>query len=167
MKHGLGLVLLAALLAVGGCGGPAPAPAATAGTANADVLRRGNGPEPDSLDPQLARTDTAANILRDAYEGLASLDARGEPAPGAAERWQLSEDGLTYTFTLRGAARWSNGEPLVAQDFIAAWRRLVDPATGSQYADVLQPVAGAAAMKSWATSGSPFDQRAAPRSVKV
>ena len=107
------------------------------------MLRRGNGPEPDSLDPQLARTVSAATILRDVYEGLATLDANAAPVPGAAERWQVSADGRVYTFTLRAAARWSNGEPLVAADFVAAWRRLVDPATGSQYADVLKPVAGA------------------------
>ncbi len=146
MKHSSGVLLLAALVAAGGCGHPAQGPAAGTVATGAAVLTRGNGPEPDSLDPQLARTDTAANILRDAYEGLASLNAHGEPEPGAAEHWAVSDEGLTYTFTLRANARWSNGEPVVAGDFVAAWRRLVDPATGAPYAAVLQPVANAAAI---------------------
>ncbi|HXQ64005.1 MAG TPA: peptide ABC transporter substrate-binding protein [Steroidobacteraceae bacterium] len=139
----LACAALAAALALGGCHRAPPADA-VGGSAAAGVLRRGNGPEPDSLDPQLARTDSAANILRDAYEGLATLDARAEPVPGAASSWRVSDDGLIYTFTLRPDARWSNGEPVVAQDFVASWRRLVDPGTGSQYADVLQPVVNAA-----------------------
>jgi oligopeptide transport system substrate-binding protein len=135
--------VLVASLALGGCNG-APQAGSGGSAAAADVLRRGNGPEPDSLDPQLARTDSAANILRDAYEGLATLDAHAEPAPGAASSWQVSPDGLSYTFTLRPDARWSNGEPLLAQDFVSSWRRLVDPATGSQYAGVLEPIVNAA-----------------------
>jgi ABC-type oligopeptide transport system substrate-binding subunit len=115
-----------------------PVPAALANT-----LRRGNGPEPDSLDPHLARADSAANVLRDLYEGLTVLDAKGEPAPGVAERWEVSPDGLTYTFHLRETARWSNGEPVTAQDFAASWRRLVTPATGGQYAQLLAPVVNA------------------------
>jgi oligopeptide transport system substrate-binding protein len=143
-------VLTALLAALAGCGrSPPPAPAAgPPGTAT--VLRRGNGPEPDSLDPQLARTDSAAAILRDVYEGLATLDRDGRPGPGVAERWQVSADGRVYTFRLRSTARWSNGEPVLASDFVAAWRRLVDPATGSQYADVLKPIVGAAAIVSGA-----------------
>jgi len=137
------LVALGALGALGACG-HGPAPAGT--TPAASILRRGNGPEPDSLDPQLARTVSAATILRDVYEGLASLDRNGAPSPGVAERWVVSADGLVYTFTLRATARWSNGAPVTASDFVAAWRRLVAPATGSQYADVLRPVAGAAAI---------------------
>jgi oligopeptide transport system substrate-binding protein len=106
-------------------------------------LERGNGSEPDSLDPQLARMDSALTILRDAYEGLTAVARDGGVAPGAAESWTASEDGRRYTFTLRPAARWSNGDPVTAADFVAAWRRLVDPATGSQYAAMLDPVAGA------------------------
>jgi oligopeptide transport system substrate-binding protein len=138
------LAALALALLLTACGRAAPpAPGAAAPAASA-LLRRGNGPEPDSLDPQLARSVSAATILRDVYEGLATLDRDGVPAAGVAERWQVSADGRVYTFSLRPTARWSNGEPVTAADFVAAWRRLVDPATGSQYADVLRPVAGAA-----------------------
>ena len=146
MRAGLAVAALAAALALAACGNRAPPAAGAANAGEAGVLRRGNGPEPDSLDPQLARTDSAANILRDAYEGLASLDADARPVPGAAAEWQVSDDGRRYTFKLRNDARWSNGEPLVAADFVAAWRRLVDPATGSQYADVLQPIVNAPAI---------------------
>jgi ABC-type oligopeptide transport system substrate-binding subunit len=108
------------------------------------VLRRGNGPEPDSLDPALARSDSAATILRDSYEGLARLDAAAHPVPAGASAWTVSADGLTYRYTLRPEARWSNGDPVTAADYVASWRRLVDPATGSQYAEVLAPVVHAA-----------------------
>ena len=148
MNRRVAIAVLVGAFVLGACGKKPPA--ATGAAADTDapahVLRRGNGPEPDSLDPQLARTDNSANILRDVYEGLASLNARAEPVPGAAESWEVSGDGLTYTFRLRPQARWSDGTPLVAGDFVAAWRRLVDPATGSPYADVLQPVAHAPAI---------------------
>jgi len=114
--------------------------ACTRAPAPTDVLRRGNGPEPDSLDPALARSDSAATILRDCYEGLASLDAAARPVPAVADRWTVSADGRTYRYHLRPEARWSNGESVTADDFVRSWRRLVDPATGSQYAEVLAPV---------------------------
>ncbi|HEY7754228.1 MAG TPA: peptide ABC transporter substrate-binding protein [Steroidobacteraceae bacterium] len=128
--------LAAALALVAACGGGGDAAAA-------NELRRGNGSEPDSIDPQLARMEAAMTILRDCYEGLVSMAADGSAVPGAAESWAVSEDGRSYTFVLRAAARWSNGDPLVAEDFAFAFRRLVDPATASQYALMLEPVANA------------------------
>jgi oligopeptide transport system substrate-binding protein len=119
---------------------PAPRPVAF------EVLSRGNGAEPDSLDPQLARMDSALTILRDCYEGLAGLDRDAKVVPGVAASWRVSDDGLRYTFKLRAAARWSNAEPVTATDFVFAWRRLVDPATASQYASLLEPVRNAAAI---------------------
>lgn len=107
-------------------------------------LRRGNGPEPDSIDPQLARMEAAMTILRDCYEGLVSMAPDGSTIPGAAESWSVSEDGRSYTFKLRKTARWSNGDPVVAEDFAFAFRRLVDPKTASQYALMLEPVVNAA-----------------------
>jgi oligopeptide transport system substrate-binding protein len=106
-------------------------------------LRRGNGSEPDSIDPQLARMEAAMTILRDCYEGLVSMAPDGDTIPGAAETWSVSEDGRRYTFRLRATARWSNGDALVAEDFAAAFHRLVDPATASQYALMLEPVLNA------------------------
>ena len=64
-------------------------------------LRRGNGSEPDSIDPQLARMEAAMTILRDCYEGLVSMAPDGSPIAGAAESWTVSEDGRRYTFRLR------------------------------------------------------------------
>jgi oligopeptide transport system substrate-binding protein len=110
------------------------------------VLRRGNGPEPESLDPHSARSEAALTILRDLYEGLTEISPDGAPVLAAADQCVISADGITYRFHLRKPARWSNGEPLVAEDFAAAWRRLVDPHTGAQYAQLLAPVQGAVAI---------------------
>lgn len=136
----------ALLLALGGALAALPGCERSAAPEAATELRRGNGSEPDSLDPQLARTESALTILRDAYEGLVSLAADGNPTPGAAESWTVSSDGRRYTFRLRPEARWSNGDPVVAADFVFAWQRLVDPATASQYALMLEPVVNAGAI---------------------
>jgi oligopeptide transport system substrate-binding protein len=104
---------------------------------------RGAGPEPDSLDPQKARGFEAQSILRDLCEGLTTLDHAANVAPGVARTWSVSPDGLTYTFNLRPDARWSSGERVVAADFVAALRRLVDPATGSGYAEYVDVIANA------------------------
>lgn len=107
------------------------------------VLRRGNGFEPETLDPQLARSDAAFGIARDLFEGLTAFDGDANVIAAAASAWQMSVDGKEYRFTIRAGARWSNGDPLVAQDFAAGWRRLVDPATASEYAQILSPVVNA------------------------
>jgi len=140
-------LLAAGLVACGGGDRDAPPPdGSTAAAAERQTLRRGNGPEPDTLDPQRARTDAAFNILRDLFEGLTTVGPDGEPRPAAAESWQVREDGLEYTFQLREGLRWSNGDALVAGDFVAGMRRLVDPATASPYAQVFEPVVNAAAI---------------------
>jgi oligopeptide transport system substrate-binding protein len=108
------------------------------------VLNRGNGAEPESLDPQRARTDSELYILRDLYEGLTALDAEARPVPAAASGWTVSQDGRVYTFQLREGLRWSTGEPVVAEDFAFALRRLVDPRTASPYAEVVDVIGQAA-----------------------
>jgi len=105
------------------------------------ILVRGGGPEPDSLDPQKARGFEAQSILRDLCEGLTTLDKKGRVAPGVARSWHASLDGLRYTFDLRNDARWSNGDRVVGADFVAALQRLVDPATGSAYAQYIDVLA--------------------------
>jgi oligopeptide transport system substrate-binding protein len=107
------------------------------------VLIRGGGPDPDSLDPQRARSAEAQTILRDLCEGLTSLDKNAGVAPGVASEWKMSQDGKTYTFKLRPDARWSNGDKVVAADFVAALRRLVDPNTGSGYATIIDVITNA------------------------
>lgn len=86
-----------------------------------------------SFDPQINTDVDGSHILRDLFEGLVNSDPDGNSVPGAAESWEVSEDGLTYTFKLRDA-KWSNGDPVTAGDFVYAWRRLADPATASEYA---------------------------------
>jgi oligopeptide transport system substrate-binding protein len=104
---------------------------------------RGNGPEPDSLDPQRARAVESQTVLRDVCEGLTTLAKDASPAPGVAQKWDVSADGKTYTFALRPEAKWSNGDRVVAADFVAGLRRLVDPATASQYAQIIDTVVNA------------------------
>jgi oligopeptide transport system substrate-binding protein len=131
------LIAVGAALLLGGCSPETPAAAKGA------TLVRGGGPDPDSLDPQKARGFEAHTILRDVCEGLTTLDRHAGVAPGVATSWSVSPDGLTYTFALRNDARWSNGDPVVAWDFVAALMRLVDPATASGYAQYVDVIANA------------------------
>jgi oligopeptide transport system substrate-binding protein len=107
------------------------------------ILLRGNGPDPDSLDPHKARSTESMTVLRDLFEGLTRLDRNAVTVPAAAESWTVSDDGRVYTFKLRPSVRWSNGDALVAEDFVAGLRRLVDPATASQYAQVIDVILNA------------------------
>jgi oligopeptide transport system substrate-binding protein len=108
------------------------------------ILRRGNGTEPETLDPHRAEGVTAANVLRDLFEGLVTEAPDGTLIPGAAESWTLSDDGLVYTFKLQGKGRWSNGDPVTADDFVYGLRRSADPATLSEYSAILYPIENAA-----------------------
>ncbi len=112
----------------------------------AGILHVGNGAEVQSLDPQLAGGSVDHNVLSSLFEGLVTLDEETlQPRPGAAERWEVSPDGLVYTFHLRRGAQWSNGDPLTARDFLFSFRRALTPAFGSEYKDVLYPVKNAEA----------------------
>lgn len=106
-------------------------------------LNRGNGPEFDTLDVHKASTSEAHNVLRDLYECLTRLDKGGNAIPAAAEGWEVAADGLFYTITIRSGLRWSNGDPVVAEDFLASFRRLVDPATAAPYAQLVDMLEGA------------------------
>lgn len=110
------------------------------------VLRRGNGEEPQTLDPHLAEGVPSSHILRDLFEGLTTEAPDGTTIPGTAQRWNISRDGKTYTFYLRRDARWSNGDPVVADDFVLGLQRSADPATASNYAQVLLPIENAEAV---------------------
>jgi oligopeptide transport system substrate-binding protein len=105
------------------------------------ILVRGVGPDPDSLDPQRVRGSEAQAIVRDLCEGLTTLDRHADAAPGVARSWSVSADGKTWTFILRPEARWSNGEQVVAADFVAGLQRLVNPATASAYAQYVDVIA--------------------------
>jgi oligopeptide transport system substrate-binding protein len=131
------------LALVAACSGGSGPGAASTSASQENILLRGNGPDPDSLDPQRARSTESQTILRDLCEGLTTLAKDASPAPGVAKEWSVSPDGKTYTFLLRAQARWSNGDKVVAEDFVAGLRRLVDPATASQYAQIIDIVANA------------------------
>ncbi|MGI9201161.1 MAG: peptide ABC transporter substrate-binding protein [Woeseiaceae bacterium] len=102
-----------------------------------ETLNRGLVTDPESLDPHKARSTQAADVLRDIGEGLMTYSAGGDLGGGVAESWEISDDGLIYTFTLRESARWSNGDAVTAEQFVFSLRRLVDPATAAFYAEAL------------------------------
>ena len=136
------IALVVALLWLGACS-RSPESNITAAAPPGATLLRGAGAEPDSLDPQKARSVESQGILRDLCEGLTTLDKAAAVAPGVATAWTVSADGKKYTFDLRPDARWSNGERVVAADFVAALQRLADPATASAYAQVIDVVENA------------------------
>ncbi len=96
-----------------------------------------NGSEVATLDPQKAEGVPESNVMRNLLEGLVETDNNGQLVPGVAKQWK-SEEGRIWTFTLRDDARWSNGQPVTAQDFVYSWQRLADPKTASPYASYLQ-----------------------------
>lgn len=148
-------ILLFALLSVFavGCGerGAGPGGAALtriggeSGTelAARQVLHRGNGAEPQSLDPHKSEGVPESNLQRDLYEGLTNDSGVNGLEPGAARSWEISEDGLVYVFQMREDGRWSNGDPVTAHDFVYGLRRSVDPATLSNYSIMLRPILNA------------------------
>lgn len=92
------------------------------------------------LDPQLVEDRDTANVINQLFEGLYNADAEGNPAPGVALSHEANDDFTVYTFKLRTDAKWSNGDPVTANDFVYAWQRAVDPATASNYAYYLDTV---------------------------
>ncbi len=110
------------------------------------VLMRGNDTDPATLDPHKTSTVAESRLLRDLFEGLVAEDANGEIIPGSAQSWEISDDGLTYTFHMREDARWSNGDPVTAGDFVFAFQRIMNPATAAGYASVLFPILNAEAV---------------------
>jgi oligopeptide transport system substrate-binding protein len=115
----------------------------TTGAFAESVWNRGENSDIQSLDPHKTSTVEEANILRDLFTGLVTEDAEGGLIPGAAESWTVSPDGKVYTFKLRKEDVWSDGSPVTAGDFVFAWRRVVDPKTGSEYASMAFPVLNA------------------------
>lgn len=137
MPRRIALFLLSALSVL------AALSAATA-TAADRVLRLGNAGEPETLDPHRYNLRLEETLLTDLFLGLTTFDAAGRTVPGAAERWETSADGLIWTFHLRPGLRWSDGRPLVAADFVYAFRRLLDPRTAASLAYFMYPLANAA-----------------------
>ncbi|MGV1770493.1 peptide ABC transporter substrate-binding protein [Agrobacterium vitis] len=119
------------------------------------VLNRGNAGEPKSLDPAHISIDIEGFVIHDMFEGLTTHDANGKIVPGAAESWKVSDDGTVYTFKIRDNAKWSDGSPVTAEDFQFAMRRLEDPKTAAEYANLLYPIKNAEAVN---TGKAPVDQ---------
>ena len=107
-------------------------------------LRIGNGGEPLTLDPHRYNLNLEEKILADLFEGLTAHDAEGRITPGAARAWQVSADGLTWTFQLREDARWSDGVPVTAADFVYSFQRLLNPHTAASLAYFLYAIDSAA-----------------------
>ena len=134
MLLGIGLLFLISLAS---CGRNADHSTTTG------VLRRGLGGDPASLDPAGASDTFSTQVLQDLYEGLTTESPTGDVLPGIASSWSVDATGTQYTFQLRSNARWSNGKPVRAAEFMTAWRRVVDPKQGSPVSDDLRLIAGA------------------------
>jgi oligopeptide transport system substrate-binding protein len=122
---------------------PTPNVAATA-TARAQRLSlRLPTTEPPTLDPALATDHSSVQVAIQLFEGLTEIDEAGQPAPLGAERWEVADDGRTFTFTLKGDRLWSDGTAVSANDYVWAWRRAIDPRTASDYASLFYPIKNA------------------------
>ncbi|ETA79563.1 peptide ABC transporter substrate-binding protein [Youngiibacter fragilis] len=128
------IVMTAAFVATA-CGTSAPTTPTTAPTTPAakKILRTNNSSEPGSLDPALAQGTHESWVLDHTFEGLMKRSKEGLIVEGVAEKYTLADDQVTYTFTLRDDAKWSNGEKVTAQDFEFAWKRVLDPALAADY----------------------------------
>ena len=93
-----------------------------------------NGAEPETLDPALLTGQSDERLAEGLFEGLTIFTTAGEPQPGVAQSWDVSSDATVYTFHLRADARWSNGAPVTAQDFVQSWKRVLEPGTAAEYA---------------------------------
>lgn len=134
---------LLALFALSAC---APRETAVQTGNRTQTLHRGIGPDLADLDPQLASSLDDIHVLSALFEGLVGEDPQTlAPVPGVAARWDVSADGLVYTFHLRPEAKWSDGRPLVAADFVSSLRRALTPALGTPNAELLYPVLNAEA----------------------
>ncbi|WDH81540.1 peptide ABC transporter substrate-binding protein [Paenibacillus urinalis] len=136
MKRKSLLVLLTLVLAFGsvlaGCGSDNSNEGSQSGEGNApaeQVLNINLSAEPPTFDPAQAQDSQTNTVLKLMYEGLVRMGEDGNPVPGVAESWEISEDGKEYVFTLREDAKWSNGDAVTANDFVFAWKRVLDPAS--------------------------------------
>jgi len=144
------LSVLAALFLVAGC---AKRETAVERGAREGVLQRGAHADVANLDPQTAVTITEIDVASALFEGLVAEDPVDlHPVPGVAERWDASPDGLNYTFHLRANARWSDGSPVTAADFVASWKRMLTPELGAENAALLYALQGGEAFNKGATS---------------
>jgi len=164
MRVALPLVLLIALL-LAAIALDAPEPRADLTTGYVSI---------ETLDPQMMRAAVDVRLAYATFEGLCTYDpATFTVRPGVAERWDVSDDGLTYTFHLRHDAKWSDGQPVTTHDFVNSWRLALLPDTAPPYAEFLHAMKGAGAYAEWATESleqiaeAPTDQRRALAEARV
>lgn len=111
------------------------------------VLVLDNAQEPEYIDPGMGTDAYGNHIILQLFEGLLEYHPKTlEPVPGVAHRWEMSADGKTYTFYLRENAKWSDGSPVTAHDFVFSWQRVVNPKTASEYAYQFYPIKNAEAI---------------------
>lgn len=127
-----GFASMMVLAACGGANSDGAEEDVAAGETAGGVLNVQVDVEVATMDPQMATDGTSFEVIANTIEGLYTLDESGVAVPSLAEKTDVSEDGLTYTFTLKDAT-WSNGTPVTADDFVYAWQRLADPDTASEY----------------------------------
>ncbi len=129
MKKRISLIvsmILVLSIALSGCG--------FGGNKEGKTIRTNNSSEPGSLDPALAQGTHDSWVIDHVFEGLMKNSETGEIVPGMAKEYKMADDNVTYTFTLRDDAKWSNGDPVTAQDFEFSWKRALDPETAAYYA---------------------------------
>ena len=143
MKKKLLALLMAVSMVAGltACGSSAPEgttdAAATETTEGEKILSVQIGPDPETIDPALNSASDGGNMILHSFECLLTVDESGALAPGQAESWETSEDGLTWTFHLRDGLKWSDGSDLTANDFVYSWKRVCDPMTAAPYAETV------------------------------
>ena len=158
MKKALSLVLAAVMaFSLVACGGSSSSTASAGSTGSASGSTTSNvtvqiGPNPESIDPALNSTIDGGNMLITAFEGLLIVDENNQVQPGQAESWEVSEDGLTWTFHLREGLKWSDGTDLDATDFVYTYKRVADPDTAAPYS---QTAVGMIAGYDEAMNGNP------------
>ena len=135
MKKRVISVLLAALMTVSMCAGTVMSVAAE--EAEGKQLSVQVGPDPETIDPALNSAVDGGNMILHVFECLLTVDQDGKIAPGQAETWEVSEDGLTWTFHLREGLKWSDGTDLTAKDFEYSWKRVCDPELAAPYAETV------------------------------
>ncbi|MGL4635839.1 MAG: peptide ABC transporter substrate-binding protein [Beijerinckiaceae bacterium] len=121
------------------------------------TFHRGNDGDPETLDVQKTSTVVEAHLTRDMIEGLMIHNAAGVVVPGVAESHTASADGKVYTFKLRANAKWSNGDPVKASDFVYSFRRIMNPETGAKYANILYSMKNAEKINKKDASVKPED----------
>ena len=140
-------LVLSSVVLVAGCSNKSDDKKNESGGKNAlaakQVINLSETQDIPSMDTVLSKDAVSSMVLNNTMEGLYRMDKDNKPTPGVAESYEMSKDGKTYTFKLRKDAKWSNGDPVTAKDFVYAWQRTVDPATGAEYAFIMNDLKNA------------------------